>query len=121
MTVSPPDALVGAIALEYVLLRLKPQLDDDPDFRGAFHVLSGFSAEQLAGFIQASINAGDRSTRLTIQFPEFELRPFAVAEQYTTSDSSVNVRNRERNGTVTITAEVEADAQASLADSDRTD
>lgn len=121
MTVSPPDALVGAIALEYVLLRLKPQLDDDPDFRGAFHVLSGFSAEQLAGFIQASINAGDRSTRLTIQFPEFELRPFGVAAQYTTPDSSVNVRNRERNGTVTITAEVEADAQASLADSDRTD
>lgn len=121
MSVNPPDALVGAIALEYVLLRLKPQLEDDPDFRGAFHVLSGFSPEQLAGFIQASINAGNRTARLTIQFPDFELLPFGVAAQYTTSDSSVNVRNRERNGTVTITAEVEADAQASLADSDRTD
>src|SRR5512142_1399987 len=117
MNVSPPNALVGAIALEYVLLKLKPQLEDDPDFRGAFHVLSGFSAEQLAGFIEASINAGDRTTRLTIQFPEFELRPYGVDSQYTTNDSSVNVRNRERNGTVTLTAEVEADAQASLADS----
>ena len=78
MTVSPPDALVGAVALEYVLLRLKPQLEDDPDFHGAFHVLSGFSAEQLVGFIDASVNAGDRAARLTIQFPEFELRGFEV-------------------------------------------
>ena len=121
MNVSPPDALVGSIALEYVLLRLKPQLEDDPDFHGAFHVLSGFSAEQLAGFIQASIAAGDRAARLTIQFPEFELRPYGVSAQYTTTDSSVNVRNRERNGAVTLTAEVEADAEASLADSDHTD
>ena len=58
---------------------------------------------------------------MTIQFPEFELRPYSVSSQYTTADSSVNVRNRERDGTVTLTAEVEADAQASLADSDRTD
>lgn len=121
MNVSPANALVGAIALEYVLLRLKPQLEEDPDFRGAFHVLSGFSAEQLAGFIGATIDAGDRAGRLTIQFPEFELRPYGVSSRFTTSDSSVNVRNRERNGTVTITAEVEADAEASLADSDRTD
>jgi S-DNA-T family DNA segregation ATPase FtsK/SpoIIIE len=121
MIVRPPDALVGAIALEYVLLRFKPELEDDPDFHGAFHVLSGFSAEQLAGFIQASINAGDRAARLTIQFPEFELRPYGVSSQYITTDSSVNVRNRERDGTVTLTAEVEADAGASLADSDRTD
>lgn len=121
MSVSPPDALVGAIALEYVLLRLKPQLEDDPDFRGAFHVLSGFSPEQLAGFIEASIAAGDRAGRLTIQFPEFELRSYGVSSKYTTADSSVNVRNRERDGMVTLTAEVEADAQASLADSDRTD
>jgi S-DNA-T family DNA segregation ATPase FtsK/SpoIIIE len=112
---------VGAIALEYVLLRLKPQLEDDPDFRGAFHVLSGFSPEQLAGFIKASINAADRTSRLTIQFPEQELLPFGISSHYTTSDSSVSVRNRERNGTVVLTAEVEADAQASLADSDRTD
>lgn len=121
MIVRPPDALVGAIALEYVLLRFKPQLEDDPDFHGAFHVLSGFSAEQLAGFVQASIDAGERTTRLTIQFPEFELRPYGVSSRYTTTDSSVNVRNRERDGTVTLTAEVEADAEASLADSDRTD
>ncbi len=121
MSVNPPDALVGAVALEYVLLKLKPQLEDDPDFRGAFHVLSSFSAEQLAGFIQASIDAGERAARLSIQFPEFELRPYGVASKYTTTDSSVNVRNRERNGSVTLTADVESDAEASLADSDRTD
>jgi DNA segregation ATPase FtsK/SpoIIIE, S-DNA-T family len=121
MSISPQDALVGAIALEFVLLKLKPQLEDDPDFRGAFHVLSGFSAEQLVGFIEASIAAGARAARLTLQFPEFELRPFGVDARYTTSDSSVNVRNRERNEQVILTAEVEADAEASLADSDRTD
>src|SRR5262245_14084466 len=106
MIIGPPDALVGAVALEYVLLKLKPQLEDDPDFRGAFHVLSGFSAEQLVGFINASVAAGSRASRLAIQFPEFELRPFGVDGRYTTSDSSVNVRNRERNGSVTLTAEV---------------
>lgn len=121
MSINPPDALVGAVALEYILLKLKPQLEDDADFRGAFHVLSGFSAEQLVGFINATIAAGSRASRLSIQFPEYELRPYGVGAQYTTSGSSVNVRNRERNGTVTLTAEVEADAEASLADSDRTD
>ena len=121
MSINLPDALVGAVALEYILLKLKPQLEDDPDFRGAFHVLSGFSAEQLAGFIEASVAAGPRASRLSIQFPEFELRLYAVDPKYTTSDSSVNVRNRERNGSITLTAEVEADAEASLADSDRTD
>jgi hypothetical protein len=50
--ISLPEALVGAIALEYVLLKFKPQTEDD-DFRGAFHVLSGFSSEQLVGFIRA--------------------------------------------------------------------
>ena len=121
MTIDSADALVGAIALEYVLAKFKPQLDDDAEFRGAFHVLSGFSAEQLAGFIQASMGAGDRASRLVIQFPEFELRPYDIAPRYTTTESSVNVRNRERDGSVTLTAELEADAEASLADSDRTD
>jgi DNA segregation ATPase FtsK/SpoIIIE, S-DNA-T family len=121
MSINAPDALVGAIALEYVFIKLKPQLEDDPDFRGAFHVLSGFSAEQLVGFIEASQAAGSRASRLHIQFPEFELRGHGIDPRYTTSDSSVNVRNRERDGSVTLTAEVEADAEASLADSDRTD
>ena len=121
MSIKAPDALVGAIALEYVLLKLKPQLEEDPDFRGAFHVLSGFSAEQLVGFIQARDTAGARAARLQIQFPEFELRGHGVDPSHTTTESSVNVRNRERNGSVTLTAEVENDAEASLADSDRTD
>lgn len=121
MTISPQDALVGAVALEFVLVKFRPQLEEDPDFRGAFHVLSGFSPEQLAGFVEASVAAGTRAARINIQFPEFELRQFGVDAQHTTADSSVNVRNRERNGQLTLTAEVEADAEASLADSDRTD
>ncbi len=121
MSIKAPDALVGAIALEYVLLKLRPQLEEDPDFRGAFHVLSGFSTEQLVGFIQAKDAAGAKAARLQLQFPEFELRGHGVDISYTTTESSVNVRNRERNGSVTLTAEVENDAEASLADSDRTD
>jgi S-DNA-T family DNA segregation ATPase FtsK/SpoIIIE len=121
MSIQARDALVGAIALEYVLLKLRPQLEEDPDFRGAFHVLSGFSAEQLVGFIEAKEAAGARAERLQIQFPDFELRGHGVDSSYTTTESSVNVRNRERNGSVTLTAEVENDAEASLADSDRTD
>lgn len=121
MNINPPDTLVGAVALEFVLLKLKPQVDDDPDFRGAFHVLSGFSAEQLVGFINASVQAGPRASCLQIQFPEFELRGSGVDSKFLTADSSVNVRNRARNGSIILTAEVEADAEASLADSDRTD
>jgi DNA segregation ATPase FtsK/SpoIIIE, S-DNA-T family len=121
MSIKAPDALVGAVALEYVLLKLRPQLEEDPEFRGAFHVLSGFSAEQLVGFIQAKYVAGARAARLEIQFPEVELRGHGVDSSCTTTESSVNVRNRNRNGSVTLTAEVEKDAEASLADSDRTD
>jgi len=121
MTIDPSDALVGAIALECVLLKFKPQLEDDPEFRGAFHVLSGFSARQLAGFIMAAISAGPRASRFHIQFPELDLLAYEIPAAYITTDSSVNVRNRERDGSVTITAEVESDAQASLADSDGTD
>lgn len=121
MSIATPDALVGAIALEFILKKLRPQLDDDPDFRGAFHVLSGFSPAQLVGFIQAKEAAGVRSDRLHIQFPRSELVAYDVDPSYTTPESSVNVRNRERNGSVILTAEVENDAEASLADSDRTD
>jgi DNA segregation ATPase FtsK/SpoIIIE, S-DNA-T family len=121
MSINAPDALVGAVALEYVLLKLKPQLEEDPDFRGAFHVLSGFSEEQLVGFINATIAVGARASRLQIQFPEADLRGFTVDGRYTTSESSVNVRNRPRNGFVVVTAEVEKDAGASLSDSDSTD
>src|SRR5690348_12964266 len=121
MKTNSPDALVGAIALEFVLLKLRPQVDEDPAFRGAFHVLSGFSPEQLVGFIDACVAAGQRATALEIQFPEYELRGLGVDTKFTTSDSSVNVRNRKRNGSIVLTAEVEADAEASLADSDRTD
>jgi S-DNA-T family DNA segregation ATPase FtsK/SpoIIIE len=121
MSIKEHDALVGAIALEYVLLKLRPQIEEDPDFRGAFHVLSGFSAEQLVGFIKAKDAAGARAARLHLQFPEFELRGHGVDPSHTTTESSVNVRNRERNGSVTLTAEVENDAEASLTHSDRTD
>lgn len=121
MSIKAPDALVGAVALEYVLLKLKPQIEEDPDFRGAFHVLSGFSPEQLVGFIQAKVSAGKRAERLQLQFPEYELRQFGIDPAFTTSESSVKVRNWERKGSVVLTAEVENDAGASLADSDRTD
>src|SRR3954454_3796993 len=121
MIIDSSDALVGAIALEYVLLKLRPQLEEDPDFRGAFHVLSGFSAGQLVGFIQAKDEAGARATRLQIQFPEFELRGHGVDPSYTTTESSVNVRNGERDCSVPLTGKGENDEEASLADSDRTD
>jgi S-DNA-T family DNA segregation ATPase FtsK/SpoIIIE len=119
--ISPSESLVGAVALELVLLRLKPLLEEDLDFRGAFHVLSGFTAEQLVGFIRAKEAAGVRAARLQIQFPEFAVYGYGIDPSHTAAESAVNVRNRERNGAVVITAEVETDAEASLADSDRTD
>lgn len=121
MKINPPDALVGAIAFEYVWRKVKPQVEEDPDFRGAFHVLSGFSIEQLIGFIRAKDSAGARAQRVQLQFPAAELNGFGVDSSHLTAESSVDVRNRERRGSVVVTAEVENDAEASLADSDRTD
>jgi S-DNA-T family DNA segregation ATPase FtsK/SpoIIIE len=120
--ISSPDYLVGAIALEYVLIKFKPQLEEDPDFRGAFHVLSGFSPQQLVGFVMAKQAAGEKAARLKIQFPEAKLQGCGIDPAYTTAMSSVNVRNKDRgDGWITITAEIEADEEGSLADSDRTD
>ncbi len=119
--IAAPDALVGAVALEYVLLKFKSVLNEDPDFGGAFHVLSGFSAEQLVGFIEAKNAAGVRASRLELQIPEFGVRGYQVDTSCLTHDSALNVRNRERNGSVVVTAELEEDEGASIADSDRTD
>lgn len=119
--ITVPDALVGAIALEHVLLKFKPQTEDD-DFRGAFHVLSGFSPEQLVGFIQAKVAGGHRTARLDLQFPSVALATYGVSPAFLTDESAVGVRNQTRgNGLIVLTAEVEDDAGASLADSDRTD
>lgn len=121
MTLSAPDTLVGAIAFEHVCRQLRPQLEEEADFRGAFHVLSGFTAEQLAGFVAAKDLAGARAQKLQLQFPASELNGFGINPAYLTEESSVDVRNRERTGSVILTAEMEEDSGASLADSDRTD
>ena len=119
--ISLPDALVGAIALEYVLLKFKPPTEDD-DFRGAFHVLSGFSSEQLVGFIRAKDADNQRTAQLQLQFPAIALTGYDINSAYLTDASAVGVRNQTRgNGLIVLTAEVEDDAEASLADSDRTD
>src|SRR5262249_50253878 len=87
-----------------------------------FHVLSGFSPQQLVGFIAAKEAAGEKAARLKIQFPEAKLREYGVDPTYITSMSSVNVRNNDRgDGSIKLTAEMEADEEGSLADSDTTD
>ncbi|AMP07638.1 FtsK/SpoIIIE domain-containing protein [Collimonas pratensis] len=121
LEITAPDALVGAIALEYVLLKFKTQTEDD-EFRGAFHVLSGFSPEQLMGFIRAKDAGGLKAARLHLQFPSAALTNYDVPSIHLTEASAVGVRNQTRgNGLIVLTAEVEDDAEASLADSDRTD
>lgn len=119
--ISDSDALVGAIALQYVLNKLEDQLTDT-SFRGAFHVLAGFTAAQLVGFARARDAKGGLASRLSLQFPKNVFAGFELAPQHLTEESSVGVRNRPRvAGTVVIAAELEHDAEASLADSDRTD
>src|SRR5450755_2861674 len=95
--ITPADALVGAIALAHVLLKLKPLVEDNPEFCGAFHVLSGFSAEQLVGFVRAKAAAGPRASRLQLQLPESALKGYGVDASCLTSKSPVDVRNRDRD------------------------
>lgn len=120
MKISAPDDLVGAIALEYVLAKFRANLEEGSAFRGAFHVLSGFTSEQLVGFIKAAENAGSAATRLRIQFPQSELSAFGVDGRHLTTASSVDVRNRDRDGFITLAAE-EADSEGSFGHSDQTD
>jgi S-DNA-T family DNA segregation ATPase FtsK/SpoIIIE len=118
--ITDADRLIGAVAFEHVLLKFKP-LTDDPEFRGAFHVLSGFTPEQLVAFIECSEAEPTRAAKLHIQFPGSELRSYRVSEKFLVDESAVNIRNRPRASRVAVVAELESDVGTSLADSDRTD
>lgn len=121
MSIDASDALIGAIALQFVSSKIKPQLDADPDFRGAFTVLSEFTPEQLVGFVLALENEGAMGLPIKIQFPHGALQGFGVSTAHLTSVSAVQVRNDNRgNGLVVIAAALEPDELASLADSDST-
>jgi S-DNA-T family DNA segregation ATPase FtsK/SpoIIIE len=121
MSIDASDALIGSIALQFVVSKIKPQLDADPDFRGAFTVLSEFTPEQLAGFVLALENGGAIGLPIKVQFPQGALHGFGVANAHLTSVSAVQVRNDNRgNGLVVIAAALESDELASLADSDST-
>lgn len=114
------DHLVGAIALVHVRERYLARITEE-DFDGGFHVLSGFTAKQLAGFAAELQEDGDFASRVRIRFPAAFLAGLDVPEDFLTSKSAVDVRNRDYNGKLVITAELEKDAGASLAECDRTD
>lgn len=116
--ITASDALVGAVALELVRRRVKPQLDEH---HGGFHVLSGFSTPQLAGFVHAKANADGWAEGIQIQFLKSELQAFGVAEPHLTEDSAVGIRGRPRTEKVVVVAELERDVSASLGHSDGTD
>jgi len=121
MSIDASNALIGSIALQFVASKIKPQLDADPDFRGAFTVLSEFTPEQLVGFVLALEKEGDMGLPIKIQFPQGALQAFGVSTAHLTSASAVQVRNNNRgNGLVVIAAALEPDELASLADSDST-
>lgn len=119
--ISAQDGLVGAVALEYILVKFRGTLENDLESGGAFHVLTGFSVEQLVGLIRARGAAGARAARLRLQIAEARLRLFDVDPSCLTQDSALNVRNRPRDGSVVVAAVLEEDELASMADSDATD
>jgi S-DNA-T family DNA segregation ATPase FtsK/SpoIIIE len=121
MSIDASDSLIGSIALQFVASKIRPQLESDPDFRGAFTVLSEFTPAQLVGFVSALENEGDIGFPIKIQFPLAALHTFGVSTAHLTSASAVQVRNENRgNGLVVIAAALESDELASLADSDST-
>jgi DNA segregation ATPase FtsK/SpoIIIE, S-DNA-T family len=114
------DHLVGAIALTHVRDKYRERVDD-ADFDGGFHVLSGFSPRQLAGFSHELARHPGFSQKVTIQFPAHLLESEGLPGSMLTTKSAVDVRNRDYEGRLVITAELEKDAGASLAECDRTD
>ncbi len=121
MNINPSDALIGSIALEYVLTKQKVHVDADSDFRGTFTVLSEFTAEQLAGFIAAWEATTDKSLPVNIQFNEQSLHGFGAAPTYLTTLSAGEVRNAARgNGKITIAATTEKDETETFIHTDST-
>jgi S-DNA-T family DNA segregation ATPase FtsK/SpoIIIE len=121
MSINHSDALIGAIALEYLLTKQRVHVEADPDFRGTFTVLSEFTSEQLAGFIQAWENTEDKSLPVNIQFSEQSLNGYGVASVYLTSLSAGELRNAARgNGKITIAATTEKDETETFIHTDST-
>lgn len=107
------DRTIGAIAFRLIAARFAPLLDD-PEFDGAFFVLSGFTGAQLAGFINAAQVSTGYWNLLRLRFPASELAGYDLPEECLVHSSAVNVRNADRHGKIVITTDSEPDVSASL-------
>ena len=114
------DQLVGGIALANVRAKYLERISEE-DFDGGFHVLSGFTPKQLAGFAWALRKDNTLSAKVHIRFPASFLATEGLPQKFLTEKSTVDVRNRDYGGCLVIAAELEKDAGASLAECDRTD
>ena len=114
------DQLVGGIALANVRAKYLERINEE-DFDGGFHVLSGFTPKQLAGFARALQKDGTLAAKVHIRFPASFLATEGLPQEFLTEKSTVDVRNRDYQGRLVIAAELEKDAGASLAECDRTD
>jgi S-DNA-T family DNA segregation ATPase FtsK/SpoIIIE len=114
------DHLVGAIAFGRVRDSFRNRVLEE-DFDGAFHVLSGFTPPQLAGFAAALASHEDFAQHVRLQFNVHALAGQGVSDEYLTTKSVVDVRNAPYEEKLIITAEIEKDARASLSEFDRTD
>lgn len=112
VSVTNTDRIVGAVTFQLTAARFVPLLDD-PEFNGAFFVLSGFTGAQLAGFIRAAQNAPYWSL-LRLGFPSSELIGYNLPEECLVHSSAVSVRNADRHGKIVITTDSEPDVSASL-------
>ncbi|MDD2338380.1 MAG: hypothetical protein PHD01_17630, partial [Geobacteraceae bacterium] len=107
------DRIVGAVAFRLAAAKFSPLLED-PEFNGAFFVLSGFTGAQLAGFIQAAQGSAMYWSLLRLGFPASELVGFNLPEECLVYSSAVSVRNEDRHGKIVITTDSEPDVSASL-------
>lgn len=107
------DRTIGAIAFRLTAARFTPLLED-PEFNGAFFVLSGFTGAQLAGFIKAAQNSVAYWNLLRLRFPASELAGYDLPEECLVHSSAVSVRNADRDGKIVLTTDSEPDVSASL-------
>jgi S-DNA-T family DNA segregation ATPase FtsK/SpoIIIE len=114
------DHLVGAIALSHVRDRFRNRVAEE-DFDGGFHVLSGFTPRQLAGFARALLLTPDFASNVRIRFSAQLLSKEGIPQEFLTERSAVKIRNEPYEGKLVIAAELEKDAGTSLSEFDRTD
>jgi S-DNA-T family DNA segregation ATPase FtsK/SpoIIIE len=104
--------IIAKVALCTLIKKLKPILEDEP-FPGCFWILSGFTPDQIAQFVQASASETSIAGKLHIELPRSTYQNI-VPESHLVDHSAVHTRSLERAGRIILSVDSDGDVGTSL-------